>query len=303
MSVAAHAALHPLASRNTCSFLAILMTVVSCGGSPPTSPTGPAPSVLTSTTPENTGPAIPDDPPAAPPASDPGPGSNATWPNQPARLRTINDTAWDALTGRGWNYLRRTSSKDAHIARDPTAPLSPQQVLRIVFTPDMNRDSEPGVHWIRLSSRPREIFAGWWMKLSPNWRPSPAGGGKVTFVWPSDGQGVVYSNVGGSRAPHHINIATTWTAYGYRFWEPNISTTAVSYDTWYRIEWYLKWESRPGASDGIIRWWVNGTLNGDYRNVQYPRCCFQQFEFAPTLQNPPASEQYMYIDHTYVAAP
>jgi hypothetical protein len=52
-----------------------------------------------------------------------------------------------------------------------------------------------------------------------------------------------------------------------------------------------------------MRWWVNGVLNGAYTDVRFPGCCFQQFEFAPTLQNPPPAEQYMYIDHTYVSAP
>jgi hypothetical protein len=50
-----------------------------------------------------------------------------------------------------------------------------------------------------------------------------------------------------------------------------------------------------------MRWWVNGALNGDHRTVQYPACCFQQFEFAATLQNPPPAEQYMYIDHTRIS--
>jgi hypothetical protein len=44
-------------------------------------------------------------------------------------------------------------------------------------------------------------------------------------------------------------------------------------------------------------------LNGDYRDVHYPIGGFGQFEFAPTLQNPPPEEQYMYIGHTYVSIP
>jgi hypothetical protein len=165
----------------------------------------------------------------------------------------------------------------------------------------MKRDSEPSVHWIGLSPRPRELFSGWWIKLSRNWSPSPAGGGKIAFVWAPDGQGQVYTGVFGSAAPHRISVNTEWAPYGQRIWDPNITTTPITYDQWYRIEWYLKWESSPGAGDGIIRWSVSGILNGDYRNVRYPTCCFQQFEFAPTLQNPPPAEQYMFIDHTYVS--
>jgi hypothetical protein len=233
------------------------------------------------------------------PAAAPG----APWPNRPAAFVTISDEPWNLLSANGWNYLRRTASKASDIVADSSAPFSLPNALRIIFTPDMARDSEPGVHWIGLSPRPREIFTGWWMKLSSNWRPSPAGGGKITFLWAADGQGQVYSNVGGPSAPHRININTEWAPYGQRFWEPNVSATPIAYGQWYRIEWYLKWESSAGAGDGIMRWWVNGVLNGDHRTVRFPSCCFQQFEFAPTLQNPPPAEQYMYIDHTHVSTP
>jgi hypothetical protein len=233
--------------------------------------------------------------------SDLTPASPAPVVPTPAGSPRSIDQPWDTLTGNGWRYLRRSSSRDSDIVIDFTAPVSPQQVLRILFTPDMRRDSEPGVHWTSLSSRPREVTISWAMKLSPNWTPSPAGGGKIAFLWAADGEGQVYSNVGGSSVPHHININTEWTPYGQRFWEPNVSTTPIDYGEWYRIEWYLKWETSAGAGDGVIRWRVNDVLNGDYRNVRFPRCCLEQFEFAPTLQNPPPVEQYMYIDHTSVS--
>jgi hypothetical protein len=217
-------------------------------------------------------------------------------------LLPFTDQPWDRLVGNGWNYLNRSSSKDADIVVDATAPFSGPNVLRIVFTPSLEHDRQPTVHWIGLPFV-SEVYATWWIKLSANWRPSPAGAGKMTFLWPSQGNGVLYSNIGGSSLPHRINIVTTWAAYGYRFWEPNVTTTPVSYDRWYRIEWYVKWESSLGARDGIIRWWVNGTLNGDYSNLRFPACCLLQFEFAPTLQTPPPAEQYMYIDHTSIATP
>ena len=219
----------------------------------------------------------------------------ASTPVEPAPPATtdLTDQPWDALTGNGWNYLRRTGSKDANIVLDPTAPVSPQRVLRIVFTPDMTRDTEPSVHWTRLASRPREVSISWAMKLSDNWSTSPAGGGKIAFLWAADGQGQVYFNIGGSRSPHRINVNTEWAPYGQKFWEPNLATTAIHYGQWYQIEWHVKWESSPGAEDGVIRWSVNGTVNGEHRNVRFPACCLQQFEFAPTRQNPPRAEEYL----------
>jgi hypothetical protein len=215
-------------------------------------------------------------------------------------LLPFADQLWDRLTGNRWSYLKRSSSKDAAIVVDATAPFSPPNVLRIVFTPQLETNRDPSVHWIGLPSV-SEVYATWWIKLSANWTASPAGGGKMTFLWPPQGNGVIYSAIGGSQPPHRIHIATTWPAYGYKFWEPNVSTTDVYYDRWYRIEWYVKWETSPGTADGIIRWWVNTTLNGDYTNVRFPACCLSQFEFAPTLQNPPPADQYMYIDHTWIA--
>jgi hypothetical protein len=232
--------------------------------------------------------------------------TGSAWRNEPPGFVTINDQPWNLLTGGGWDYLRRTSTKDDTIIADAAAPFSPVNALRIVFTPTMRRDSEPSVHWMRLSN-PREIYTGWWMKISPNWSCSPAGCGKITFMWPdpNNGAGVAYSNLAdATNGSHYVNIATTWPAHGYKFWEPNVTKTIVSKDKWFRVEWYVKWESSPGAADGIIRWSVNGVLNGDYRTLQFPALIsgFVEFQYAPTLQNPPPAEQYMYIDHTHISS-
>jgi hypothetical protein len=277
------------ASGDTLSSASVHVTVKNSASSSPGGSGTPAPAPTTGAP----------TPPPPPPSS----GSNSTWPGEPGGFHVLSDQAWNSLTGSGWNYKRRQSSKNADIVSDGSAPESAASVLRMIFTTDMDHDSEPGVHWMGLPSRPREIFTGWWMKLSSNWKPSPAGGGKITFLWATNGQGQVYANVGGSSAPHRININTEWGPYGQKFWEPNVATTSVTYNKWYRVEWYVRWESHPGAGDGVMRWWVNGVLNGDHRNVRFPDSAgFEQFEFAPTLQNPPPSEQYMYIDHTYVSS-
>jgi hypothetical protein len=209
----------------------------------------------------------------------------------------------DAAEEDDWGYLRRTSSKDDRIERDGTAPFSPPHLLRIVFTPDMARDSEPSVHWIGLM-KPTEVYAGWWMKVSRKWSCSPAGCGKLTFLLPdsANGSGLTYSNLAGVDGSHYVNVATTWPSTGYRFWDPNVTKTPVADGRWYRIEWYVKWASSADARDGILRWWVNGVLNGDYSDVPFPTVRgFVEFQHAPTLQNAPAAEQYMDIDHTYVS--
>ena len=229
---------------------------------------------------------------------------STTWPNEPAGLTLLNDQPWDLMTGLSWNYLRRSSSKDDSIVADSAAPFSPANNLRIVFTPSMARDSEPSVHWLSVPGI-KEVYTAWWMKLSPNWECSPAGCGKVTFLF-TNGAGQVYTGVyhsaGSTSAPYRIAVNTEWAPYGQQIWYPNATTTPVNPGQWHRVEVYYRWETTPGgSSDGIIRFWVDGVLNGNYTNVHYPASSFVEFQFAPTLQNPPSAEQYMFIDHTRVS--
>ena len=261
------------------------------------------------------------------------------WPNEPAGLEPFNDQPWDRLAqpdptgyvgralerlrglfsgprppGEVWGYLRRTSSKDARIIVDASAPFSPPNVVQIVYTPDMLPDSEPSVHWIALPWV-KEVYIGWWIKLSPNWIPNPAGAGKITFLLPEDAAGLVYTGFyhqGGdelvgwrSGPPYRIGANTVWAPYGQKIWLPNVATTFVNPGEWHRVEFYYRWETTPGVSrDGIIRWWVDDQLNGDYSDVHYPpasRSGFKEFQFAPTVQFAGPVERYMYIDHTYLS--
>jgi hypothetical protein len=226
-----------------------------------------------------------------------------SWPNEPAGMTGLNDQPWNLLTGLGWNYLRRTSSKDDTIVADAAAPFSAPSILRIVFTTDMLRDSEPSVHWMSLPGT-KEIYTAWWMKISPNWSCSPAGCAKMTFLYTSSAGQVytnIYHNATDNNPPYRIGVNTEWAPYGQQIWYPNVTTTPINPGEWHRIEVYYRWETTPGvSSDGIIRYWVDGVLNGNHTNVHYPAQSFIEFQYAPTLQNPPPAEQYMYIDHTRV---
>lgn len=220
----------------------------------------------------------------------------------PAGLEQLNDQPWNSVAGNGWSYRRRTSAKDADIVSDGSAPFSPDHVLRMIFTPDMPRDTEPSVHWIELP-RSKEVYTGWWIKLSSNWVGSPAGACKMTFLWAApSGQGQVYTALLGSSEPHHVGVNTEWAPYSQKIWEPNVSLTEIRHGEWHRVDWYVRWPTAAGVADGVMRWWVDGTLNGNYIDVRFPDGGdgFHQFEFAPTIQIPPPAEQYMYVDHAFV---
>jgi hypothetical protein len=220
----------------------------------------------------------------------------------PLTVSPLSDQSWGAPMGEGWSYSRRSGSRDDGMVTDAAAPFGEQEILQIVFTPDMRPDSEPGVHWIPLP-KVKEVMAEWWMKLSPNWSPSPAGGGKIAFLWAPQGRGQMYTGLFGSESPHRISVNTEWEPYGQKIWDPNTTRTPIVYDRWYQISWYAKWPTKTGGA-GSMKWWVDGVLNGNYSNVVFPANVmgFEQFEFAPTLQNPPRAEQYMYIGPIHISS-
>ena len=105
--------------------------------------------------------------------------------------------------------------------------------------------------------------------------------------------------------PYKITATTNWAPDGPQVWYPNVAASRINPGEWHRVEFYYRWETTPGVSgDGIIRWWVDGTLNGNHTTVHYPsQRGFQEFQFAPTVETAPPAEQYMYIDHTHVSVP
>jgi hypothetical protein len=137
------------------------------------------------------------------------------WPNEPGGRGQGNDQPWDELTGNGWSWLRRASSQGPSIVADTTAPLSPPNVLQMVFTPDMGYGNEPSVHWTGLPWV-EEIYTGWWIKLSPNWTCSLGEWcTHVTYLFARDGVGQVYTayyhpSEDQAGPPYRIGANTEW---------------------------------------------------------------------------------------------
>ena len=259
------------------------------------------------------------EPPVAP-APVPPPVTPGAALNEPVGFQTLSDQSWscpspfaDTIACNGWGYAPRSSTKPDDVIADGTAPYSAADVLRIVFTPDMGSNMEPSVHWLGLPSV-KTVYTAWWIRLSPNWVDSPWAAGAMTALF-ADGQDQIYTalfhpcawpDVCGPEAygpPYKIGASTEWALEEQQVRYPNVTTTWINPGEWHRVEFYYQWSTSALVDDGIIRWWVDGTLNGDYRDVHYPAGSFSELQFAPTLQDPPPAEQYMYIDHTRVSVP
>lgn len=50
---------------------------------------------------------------------------------------------------------------------------------------------------------------------------------------------------------------------------PNVGPSLVTIGQWTKVEAYLKASTTATSRDGILRWWINGVLSGNYTNINY----------------------------------
>lgn len=73
---------------------------------------------------------------------------------------------------------------------------------------------------------------------------------------------------------------------------PNVTRTSLYPDTWYEVELYALASSTLTARNGTVRWWIDGTLNGNYTNVNYGDSIINQFQINHTWDASAAIQCY-----------
>jgi hypothetical protein len=225
------------------------------------------------------------------------------WPNEPAGFAALTDQPWDALTGGGWN--RRFSTYD-RIISDQTAPLSPMNVLEFVYPKGFAGGYAPASAYYPLNNT-KEVFIGLWWKVSNPWQGHSSAVNKIQFVYlagPADVAMVMYGVNGGG---YDVRVLPQWREHKDQWLIPNVNNSPVTIGDWHRIEWYLKYDTAYQAGNGIIRWWLDGTLAGDYTDVRYPRDAgLVEYQLSPTwggVGGLKMATDYYRFDHLYISVP
>ena len=214
--------------------------------------------------------------PSAPSASSVS-GAGVAWSNEPAGLTALTDRAWNNLSGGGWN---RRASTDDRIVDDTTAP-APAKALEYVFPAGFAGGTAPATHYYALGAR-RELFVGLEWKVNQPWQGHQSLVNKIQFVYTptSDIAMVMY---GPKNGPFELRVMPQWRENESAWLVPNANRIGPDVGRWHRLEWYLKYESAYGAADGVVRWWLDGSLVGDYANVRYPSDAgLSEYQISPT---------------------
>ncbi len=248
--------------------------------------------------------------------------THGTWPNEPASFTPFSDYDFgdvvparnngDPLGSTGWEVWRNTAALGTRTS-DPTAPLSGPNVFQFQYPVGFPSGSDPAMLECNFASQLTELYWGFWWKPSDPFQSDASGVNKIAFLWTPTvgtyGTDLLYFDL--SPGPWRIramdNLATgAGPAAGQRR-EPNVNTTVVTLGRWHRIEIHVKY-STGSAANGILRWWLDGVLNGHYTDLKMVADGgFDQIQFAPTYGGNTADRKrhndYYWIDHVRLSRP
>ncbi|HKC40423.1 MAG TPA: hypothetical protein VKC15_12840 [Gemmatimonadales bacterium] len=248
------------------------------------------------------------------------------WPNEPPDFTTLSDYGFDdAFTvgtavplSDGW-FIDNPDG-NATEADDPDAPLSPPHVGRWRYPIGFTGGHGPAAMYRSLDTPRREMYFGYRWRASQPWQGHPAGVNEISFVLAQDNILVLQMN-GPPGGPFNLIVTTEFTTSnghlanswgddpGARQLGGNVDggNYVVAAGQWYDIEVYFKMSTTSTSRDGIVQWWVNGTMVGDYTNVNFDAANpFTEFQFSPTwggIGGSKTEEDYFWYDHVRLSVP
>jgi len=239
------------------------------------------------------------------------------WPNEPQGFVPISDYGFDdtipatdnavPLGTSRWHVQWNPVGNGVRIA-DRGAPLSPPAVYQVKYPVGFVDGSAPSTVEFPLSPPLTELYWGFWWKPSNPFQSHRSGVNKIAFIWtPSGSTDLLYFDL--SPNPWRIRCMNDlYTGHGPSAGarlEPNITRTVITLGEWHRIEVHVRYSTRDQA-DGILKWWVDGVLNGVYADLKMTQDGgFDHVSFSPTFggneRDRKRQTDYYWFDHTHIS--
>ena len=234
----------------------------------------------------------------------------STWPNTPAGATVLLDTDLNKSTLANVGILDVYSSSIA--GSDGTAPVSPSStIISRIYAGNLYGGMQ--LNWVSPTT-----YTDMFVALS--WRTNAGFLGRTTAnkLWFVRGPGCngFFGMAGPPGGPFRLgfghNTASLNNAHiwpddlGLGYSPNNISTGALPLNTWTRLECYLKKSTTATSRDGIVRWWVNGVMVGNYTNMNYAPNGLNEWVWSETwdgtVTNPtPSVDWEHHLDHLFIA--
>lgn len=239
------------------------------------------------------------------------PALAVTWPNEPAGSTPLMDCDFTGAPGTcGILDVYNSTFRDS----DTTAPISPPGVSRsTIFAGNNSGGSQ--LEYAASSSRP-EIYVGLMWRTNPQFQGRQVGN-KTFFIGGNGGSGVflfgnsalvngqaplIFDHNTGTLDNSHVCAADLGL-----FCYPNVNSGIVTVGQWTKIEAYMRDSTTKTSRDGIVRWWINGVLAGNYTNLNLWAVGLNTWKWTETWDgtvNPvPTVDWSHFIDQLHISIP
>lgn len=243
----------------------------------------------------------------------------AQWTNEPAGFTSMLDCPFNTKpTPQATVCNIQNVYNVGTITTDSTAPLSPSNV----YKSSLSAGASSGGTQLNWFTPGRTVYNEMYVGIM--WRTNPEFFGrqvvnKLFFVrgpvnngfWGLNGcpgQGspsncyLIFGHNSGSLDNSH-----TCAAQLGLICNPNAGSGPITLGTWTKLEAYVKKSTTATSRDGIVRWWVNGSLVGNYTNMNYAQNGLNEWVWSETWDgtvNPvPAVEWAHFIDQVHISVP
>ena len=245
---------------------------------------------------------------------------SATWPQEPAGSSVLLDHNFSTALGSGMTDYYNSRSRPGALQADATAPVSASGCFVSYITAGSNTGGTE-LGWTSGGTVYDDMFVGMSWRTNAQFEGRPQGN-KTFFMRGPGGDGLsnrtngvfLFNNASlnnGSGvlifAPNTGNLSnqqiTGSTDPGVPIF-PNVGNGTVTRGVWYKIQAYMKKSTNATSQDGILRWWINGVLVGNYTNVNYPGG-FNEWLWSETWDGTPnftVNVQWEHwLDHLYIS--
>lgn len=228
------------------------------------------------------------------------PPGGGPWPNEPSRFTVISDQPWQSPTSLGW-YL--DFGVPALIVSDPTAPLSPPDVLQITYPIGFVGGSAPTTLDHSLGGV-RQLYVGLWWKPSDPWQGNPSSSNKIQYAFTGNNGSITMTMYGSPGGPYELRVYPQFSTSPLTWLVPNVNHIPVTLGAWHKIEWLMVYNTTSNPPNGICRWWLDGQLIGDYYDVNYPPGALTDYKLAPVwggVGGTKIETDHYWFDHVHLS--
>ena len=238
----------------------------------------------------------------------------AQWTNEPAGFTSMLDCPFNTKpTPQATVCNIQNSYNVGTITTDSTAPLSPSNVYKSSLAAGASSGGTQ-LSWVTPGGTVyNEMYVGLMWRTNPQFEGRLVGN-KLFFVRGPGMNGVFL--FGADRLTNGSNsmifghntggLDNTHTcSNGGLLCFPNVGPGTLTVGVWTKLEAYIKSSTTATSRDGIVRWWVNGVLAGNYINMNYGWSGLNDWTWSETWDgyvNPvPTVEWAHFLDQLHIS--